>query len=58
MPAASDTAPFVTDEGNDAYHTPPGPVPARLLALLEDIENDPELIEIDYHIGDRTLAWR
>mgnify|MGYP001242878643 CR=1 FL=1 len=45
--------PFVTDEGTDAYHTPPGPVPARLLALLEDIENDPEL---DYEIGDRTFG--
>ena len=45
--------PFVTDEGTDAYHTPPGPVPARLLTLLEDIENDPEL---DYEIGDRTFG--
>ena len=48
--------PFVTDEGTDAYHTPPGPVPARLLALLEDIENDPKLTGVDYHIGDRTFG--
>ena len=41
--------PFVTDEGTDAYHTPPGPVPARLLALLE-------VIEKDYEIGDRTFG--
>ena len=45
--------PIVTDEGTDAYHTPPGPVPTRLLTLLEDIENDPEL---DYEIGDRTFG--
>jgi len=48
--------PIVTDEGTDAYHTPPGPVPARLLALLEDIENDPKLTGVDYHIGDRTFG--
>lgn len=41
--------PFVTDEGTDAYHTSPGPVPARLLALLE-------VIEKDYEIGDRTFG--
>ena len=48
--------PIVTDEGTDADHTPPGPVPARLLALLEDIENDPKLTGVDYHIGDRTFG--
>jgi len=41
--------PFVTDEGNDTYQTQPGPVPARLLALLE-------VIEKDYEIGDRTFG--
>mmetsp|Transcript_31350 Transcript_31350/g.104743 ORF Transcript_31350/g.104743 Transcript_31350/m.104743 type:complete len:247 (-) Transcript_31350:148-888(-) len=45
--------PFATDEGTDAYHISPGPVPARLLALLENIENDPKL---HYEIGDRTFG--